>query len=69
MTTYRPNIKTLPFVFLAILGILFIYDVGLEQQEVSSELISETGTYEIHVEIFNDNYSKNISTTETLRVK
>ena len=42
MTTYRPNIKTLPFVFLAILGILFIYDVGLEQQEVSSELISET---------------------------
>jgi len=37
--------------------------------ESYSELISETGTYEIHVEIFNDNYSKNISTTETLRVK
>ena len=42
MTTYRPNIKTLPFVFLAILGIIYIYDAGLEQKEISSELISET---------------------------
>ena len=34
-----------------------------------SELMSESGTYEIYVEIFNEKYSKNISTTETLRVK
>ena len=34
-----------------------------------SELIIESGTYEIYVEIFNDKYSKNISITETLRVK
>jgi hypothetical protein len=34
-----------------------------------SELMSESGTYEIYIEIFNEKYSKNISTTETLRVK
>ena len=34
-----------------------------------SEFIIESGTYEIYVEIFNDKYSKNISITETLRVK
>ena len=34
-----------------------------------SELISEPGSYEIHIEIFDQNYSKNISMTETLRVK
>ena len=34
-----------------------------------SELIPESGIYEIHIEIFNEKYSKNISTTETLRVK
>ncbi len=44
MTTYKPNIKTLPFVFLAILGILYIYDVGLEKEEISSEIISDTIT-------------------------
>ena len=33
-----------------------------------SELISKSGTYEIYIEIFNENYSKNISMTETLRV-
>ena len=32
------------------------------------ELITKSGTYEIYVEIFNENYSKNISMTETLRV-
>ena len=34
-----------------------------------SELISKSGTYEIYVEIFDEKYSKNISMTETLRVK
>ena len=34
-----------------------------------SELISESGTYEIYIEIFNENYSKNISMTKTFRVK
>ena len=32
------------------------------------ELITKSGTYEIYIEIFNENYSKNISMTETLRV-
>ena len=34
-----------------------------------SELISESGTYEIYIEIFNENYSKNISMTKTFSVK
>ena len=34
-----------------------------------SELISKSGNYEIHVEIFDQNYSKNISITEVLRVE
>ena len=34
-----------------------------------SELISEPGNYEIYVEIFDEKYSKNISITETLRIK
>ena len=33
-----------------------------------SELISKSGIYEIHVEIFDEKYSKNISMTESLRV-
>ena len=36
--------------------------------EIYSELISKSGTYEIHVEIFNQNYSKNMSITQTIRV-
>ena len=32
------------------------------------ELITKSGTYEIHVEIFNEKYSENISMTQTLRV-
>ena len=42
MNTYKPNVRTLPFVFFAILGILFIYDAGLELEEVEPEVISET---------------------------
>ena len=42
MSTYRPSTKTLPFVFLALFGILYIYDAGLEQDEILSEIISET---------------------------
>ncbi len=42
MSTYKPSTKTLPFVLLAIFGIFFIYDAGLEQKEVSTEIISET---------------------------
>lgn len=34
-----------------------------------SELISQSGTYEIYIEIFDEKYSKNISMAETLRVK
>jgi len=34
--------KTLPFVFLALIGILLIYDAGVEQEEVSPEIISNT---------------------------
>ena len=44
MATYKPNIKILPFVFLAILGILYIYDVGLEQEEISPDIVSDTLT-------------------------
>ena len=44
MTAYRPSIKTLPFVFLAILGILYIYDVGLEQEKIKPEIVLETLT-------------------------
>jgi len=42
VSTYKPSTKTLPFVLLAIFGIFFIYDAGLEQKEVSTENISET---------------------------
>ena len=34
-----------------------------------SELISKPGNYQIHVEIFDQKYSKSISMAETLRVK
>ena len=33
-----------------------------------SELISKSGNYEIHIEIYDQKYSKSISITETLRV-
>ena len=33
-----------------------------------SELLSKSGTYEIYIEIFNQDYSKNISMTKTLLV-
>jgi len=42
VSTYKPSTKTLPFVLLAIFGIFFIYDAGLEQKEVSTEIVSET---------------------------
>ena len=42
MSTYKPNAKTIPFVLLALLGILFIYDAGVEQEVVSTEIISNT---------------------------
>jgi len=42
MSTYKPHIKILPFILLAIFGVLFIYDLGVEQEEVASEIISET---------------------------
>ena len=37
--------------------------------ETYSELISEPGTYEIYVEIYDEKYSKTISMAQTLRVK
>tara|TARA_B100001996_G_scaffold24653_1_gene19135 strand:+ start:75 stop:1331 length:1257 start_codon:yes stop_codon:yes gene_type:complete len=42
VSTYKPSTKTLPFVLLAIFGIFFIYDAGLEEKEVSTEIVSET---------------------------
>ena len=42
MSTYRPSTKTLPFVFLGLFGILYIYDAGLEQEEILPEIISKT---------------------------
>jgi len=42
VSAYRPSTKTLPFVFLALFGILYIYDAGLEQEEILPEIISET---------------------------
>ena len=42
MTSYRPNAKTLPFIFLGLFAILFIYDAGLEQEEVQPDIVSET---------------------------
>ena len=41
----------------------------LPVDEIFSELISNPGTYEIHIEIFNEKYSESVSMTETLRVK
>ena len=48
MSSYRPNVKILPFILLAVFGVLFIYDVGVEQEQVSSEIISETLTLPTH---------------------
>ena len=42
MNTYKPNVRTLPFILFAILGVFFIYDAGLELEEVEPEVISET---------------------------
>ena len=42
MTSYRPSAKTLPFVLLGLFGILYIYDAGLEQEIILSEIVSET---------------------------
>jgi len=42
VTSYKPSSKTLPFVFLGLFGILYIYDAGLEQEEILPEIVSET---------------------------
>ena len=41
----------------------------LPVDDTFSELITKSGTYEIHVEIFNEKYSESVSMTEILRVK
>ena len=41
----------------------------LPVDDTFSELIIKPGTYEIHIEIFNEKYSESVSITETLRVK
>ena len=41
----------------------------LPVDDTFSELITKPGTYEIHIEIFNEKYSESVSMTETLRVK
>ena len=42
MSSYRPNIKILPFVLIAIFVILLIYDAGLEREKIVPEKISNT---------------------------
>ena len=42
MSTYKPNTKILPFILLAVFGVLLIYDAGVEQEEVPSEIVTET---------------------------
>ena len=42
MSAYKPNTKILPFILLAVFGVLLIYDAGVEQEEVPSEIITET---------------------------
>ena len=42
MSTYKPNTKILPFILLAVFGVLLIYDMGVEQEEAPSEIITET---------------------------
>ena len=41
----------------------------LPVDDTFSELITQPGTYEIHIEIFNEKYSESVSITETLLVK
>jgi len=41
----------------------------LPVDESYSELITKSGTYEIHVEIFNEKYTDSMNMTETIRVK
>ena len=41
----------------------------LPVDDTFSELITKPGTYEIHIEIFNEKYSESVSMTQTLRVK
>ena len=47
MSTYKPNIKTLPFVLIAVFVILLIYDAGLEEEKPANELISESLSIDI----------------------
>jgi murein DD-endopeptidase MepM/ murein hydrolase activator NlpD len=42
VSTNKPNTKILPFILLAVFGVLLIYDAGVEQEEVPSEIITET---------------------------
>ena len=42
MSNYKFGINSLPFIFLAIFGILFIYDSAIEQEEGVPEVISKT---------------------------
>ena len=42
MSNYKFGIHSLPFIFLAIFGILFIYDSAIEQEERVPEVISKT---------------------------
>ena len=41
----------------------------LPVNDTFSELMTTSGTYEIHIEIFNKEYTESVSLTETLRVK
>ena len=48
----------MPVIFIAIFAIFYIYDKGLESEEISPEIISETLTFPAL--IFESNLSKNI---------
>ena len=50
-------------------NVLFKIITSLPVGENYSESITKSGTYEIHVEIFDEKYSKSITTTKTLEVK
>ena len=55
MSNYKFGANSLPFVFLAIFVILFIYDAAIEQEEKVPEVISKTLS-------LNDNNAPSIQT-------
>ncbi|MBD63373.1 MAG: peptidase M23 [Gammaproteobacteria bacterium] len=42
MSIYRSSLKIFPFIILGLLSVLYIYDLGISEEEISSEMISKT---------------------------